>query len=283
MFLKYFILFVTLGGVFAQESSMTLPPEVAEKISEEQIKAIQNKSEEAFKELCDKNGGPDAYPKAKSAFMEFTGCINELVDKDVLMEEVEKAKPTGQVDEVFKKYCDKMPQFKSCFLNLTESMNPCVTAEEQANLKTVYNITEQLAEFVCYKEGDRIALFISEHGPECIQERAAGIQDCLNKTMGGNLTVDTSNLSSFSVNSIPKIRFGEKECGQFSELQTCVVGELEGCASTTSANLVEALFKFIRKSLPCAAVPEPQKAASAASPLIIKSITMALLVVTLLI
>lgn len=55
------------------------------------------------------------------------------------------------------RYCQKTPQFKACFKNLTETVKPCFTVEEQKNLNTVYNVSEQLAEFVCFKEGDRIA------------------------------------------------------------------------------------------------------------------------------
>lgn len=34
-------------------------------------------------------------------------------------------------------------------------------------------------------------------------------------------------------------------------LQHCVVGELESCEESTPANLVEAMFKFVRNETPC--------------------------------
>jgi hypothetical protein len=36
------------------------------------------------------------------------------------------------------------------------------------------------------------------------------------------------------------------------KLQVCVVKELESCQESTPANLVEAMFKFIRNETPCA-------------------------------
>jgi hypothetical protein len=56
-----------------------------------------------------------------------------------------------------KRYCAKTPSFKKCFVEVTDAVKPCFAEKERANLKTVYNVTEQLAEFICYKEGDRIA------------------------------------------------------------------------------------------------------------------------------
>lgn len=36
-------------------------------------------------------------------------------------------------------------------------------------------------------------------------------------------------------------------------LQTCVVKQLETCVDTTPANLIESMFKFIRKETVCKA------------------------------
>lgn len=38
---------------------------------------------------------------------------------------------------------------------------------------------------------------------------------------------------------------------ELSTLQHCVVKELERCEETTPANLVDAMFKFIRNETPC--------------------------------
>lgn len=36
-----------------------------------------------------------------------------------------------------------------------------------------------------------------------------------------------------------------------SDLQVCVVAELEKCDGPTSANIIESLFEFVRQSTPC--------------------------------
>lgn len=40
-------------------------------------------------------------------------------------------------------------------------------------------------------------------------------------------------------------------CRNFETIRDCVVLELEKCKDTTPANIVDALFKFLRKLMPC--------------------------------
>ncbi|XP_045488273.1 27 kDa glycoprotein-like isoform X1 [Pieris rapae] len=254
MFFNYFLILVLLGLASCQSTETSigdainaLPPELQGKVDQKQIEAIQNKSTELFKEKCEKNGGPQAYKNAESAFKSFQGCISALVDPSKLQQEIEEAKPLGQVDEVFKRYCDKTPSFRVCFSNMTDAVKPCLAEEEQQSMKTVHNITEQLADFICFKEGDRIALFIAENGPECIQQKQEELQACFNSTIG-SVNVGEGN---FTADSIPAITFGQKECQQLTELQKCVVKALGGCPSPTSANIIDSLFKFSLKATPC--------------------------------
>ncbi|KAH9644916.1 hypothetical protein HF086_014404 [Spodoptera exigua] len=164
-------------------------------------------------------------------------CFNSLVDMEVLQQEIENAKPTGEVDEVFKKYCAKTPQFKNCFRNMTEMVKPCFSPAEQKNFNVMYNVTEQLADFICFKEGDRIALFIAEGGKECFQDQQDGIQECFS-TVFDNKT--QANIQNISVSGIMELEF-----------KKCMVSTLEKCPKPTSANILDSLFNFIRKATPC--------------------------------
>ncbi|XP_063532518.1 27 kDa hemolymph protein-like isoform X1 [Cydia strobilella] len=224
-----------------------LPPELQGKVDKTQLDEIKNKSAAAFKDKCAKNGGPDAFGNAEKAFINLKSCMEGLVVTSELEKEIEAAKPNGKMDEVFKKYCAKKPQFKECFKVAVEAARPCFSSDEQKNLKIVYNVTEQLAEFVCFKDGDRIALFIAEGGIDCMQAQQEAIQNCTNESLGPNVQLN----ANISADSIPEIRFTNKECGQLTELQHCVVRKLETCEQPTTANIVESLFKFIRKATPC--------------------------------
>lgn len=113
--------------------------------------------ENLVKKKCEKNGGPTAYDTAKTGIMNMGSCMASLVNVTQLNNEIEKAKPTGDLDEVFAKYCRKSIILKECVENLTNSLEPCLEPPEQALEPIILNITNSLLDFVCFKEGDRIA------------------------------------------------------------------------------------------------------------------------------
>ena len=106
---------------------------------------------------CEKNGGPTAFDTAKKGIIDIGTCLKSLVNATQLQMEMEAAKPTGDLDEVFKKYCQKTPILKQCVLDFTNSLEPCFEPLERANKPIVLNITNSLLDFICFKEGDRIA------------------------------------------------------------------------------------------------------------------------------
>lgn len=84
-------------------------------------------------------------------------CIQELVDFSNIEEEIETAKPTGNVDAVFNKYCDKRGEAIQCVEKFTLSLDPCLTKEEKDQKVVFVNITKSLLEFVCHENGNQIA------------------------------------------------------------------------------------------------------------------------------
>lgn len=203
-------------------------------------------AENIFKEKCLKNSNQEAFDAAMKAREDITACVKSHINNDELQKEMEEAKPHGNLDEVFKKYCEKTPLLKQCFRNFLSTVEPCLDSKEQGNIRIVHNITDSLANFICFKEGDRIALFIAEGGPECLAEKNDKITACINSTLGQN--IDTANLS---LDNLPQLVFEEEQCDKISKLQECVVKELESCKEPTPANIAESLFKFIKKVTPC--------------------------------
>ncbi|XP_033223570.1 interferon-related developmental regulator 1 [Belonocnema kinseyi] len=199
---------------------------------------------------CEKNGGPSAFGNAKKGIEDMGNCLKSLVNVTQLQIEMEAAKPTGDLDEVFKKYCQKTPILKQCVLDLTTSLEPCLEPLERANKPIVLNITNSLLDFICFKEGDRIALFISAGGPECFQAKQSQVQQCLNSTYGESIE-SAANASSVSDMVLPLFVFNHKACSDLVRLQECVVKELETCEDPTPANIADSLFTFVRRVTPC--------------------------------
>ncbi|XP_011152994.1 27 kDa hemolymph protein isoform X2 [Harpegnathos saltator] len=216
-----------------------------------------------FREKCTKNGGPEAFEKAQQAQVEMEQCLKSLINVTELQAEMEMHKPNGDLDVVFKKYCNKRSILRACVSNFTNEVEQCLDVKEKENKKIVMNITDSMLEFICYKEGDRIALFIAAGGPECFQSKQDAVQDCANKTLSGYIPKnDLSGSGLIGLENLPNLNFGNKECTDMSNLQACMVKELETCTDPTPANIVDSIFNFIKRVTPCENLLNAQSAAA---------------------
>lgn len=128
-----------------------LPNFNASDIPVEQIKkSLQEKCAEAGADPS----AVDDIQNQKDALQE---CLQAQVNVTLLQEEIEESKKTGSMDEVFGKYCKKYPDIYGCFDKVTEIAKQCMTDGEKKSLNLTMNIVKELKEFVCYKDGDRIA------------------------------------------------------------------------------------------------------------------------------
>ncbi|XP_053689356.1 27 kDa glycoprotein-like [Sabethes cyaneus] len=203
--------------------------------------------EKALKDKCVRAGGTEAsYEQVKQGAKDLANCVKGLVDVDQFRREVEEAKPTGDLDTVFNKYCRKRNTLLECVNTFSNTIDPCLDDEEERHKGHGVDVFKNLLNFVCHKDGDQIALFIAEKGPECFLEQKDDLIRCVNETFSGYLTdVD------MTTTTVPKLVIGPKQCEDFNKLQNCLVRELEQCQESTPANLVESLFKFMKKGSPC--------------------------------
>ncbi|KAK1117575.1 hypothetical protein K0M31_016608 [Melipona bicolor] len=216
-----------------------------------------------IKQKCEKYGGEGAYENAMNATVKLEQCLTSFVNFTQLEKEMEQYKPTGDLDIVFKRYCQKTPILKQCVRNFTTGLEPCLEAKERENKEIIQNITNSLLNFVCYKEGDRIALFIAANGPECLRSKQQETLQCINSTLGNYMPQLEPNSDSLkTIDSLPFLVLGNKECTDMSKLQTCVVKELEKCSDPTPANIVDSIFNFIRRVTPCQNLVNVQNAAA---------------------
>ncbi|XP_034241889.1 27 kDa hemolymph protein-like [Thrips palmi] len=211
--------------------------------------------ERVLREKCVRIGGEEAFNAAKNAKSEAEQCLRGLIDFKQLTEEMEKAKPTGDLDEVFRKYCKKSPILEGCIMDFVNASNQCLTEAERGSKQLIHNVTKQLLGFVCYKEGDRIALFIAESGPECLSDKKEAVMHCVNTTFGKHLPSGTPN-----VFDLPQLIMGTEECKDVCSVRRCVVKELEQCKEPTPANIVQAMFDYVLKVTPCDCKAAPLRA-----------------------
>jgi len=208
-----------------------------------------------FKEKCEKVAkNEQAFEQAENASEVFKDCLLNLVDFEILQKEIEQAQPNGELDTVFNKYCRKRTIAIDCMTNFTIAIEPCLNEKEVANKKTFVKIFTNLLNFVCHKDGDQIALFIAEKGPECFNSKKDALMTCINNTMASYVPSETPTLDN-----LPQLVMGVQQCNDMNTLQKCIVKELETCEESTPANLVDSLFKFVRNETPCVNMTLPDQ------------------------
>lgn len=228
-------------------SSVSEIPTSLDDIPKETVDEIVKETQMKVEEKCKKVGGEAAFIRAQNAKTELMECMQNLINVTELQQKVEDAKPVGKLDEVSREYCHKSPVLKNCIQNFTDSVEGCLEEAEKESVKTTLNVTNAILDFVCHKQGDRIALFIAEGGQDCLNKTSAEIQECMNSTLGNLVPQEKSNIES-----LPQLVLGEKECLALQDMQTCTVNVMEKkCAEPTPANIVESMFRFIIKMTPC--------------------------------
>ncbi|XP_023940041.2 27 kDa hemolymph protein [Bicyclus anynana] len=200
----------------------------------------KNQFKEVLTKYCKQNGAEDKVEDVQNAIKSFVDCVKGIFDAETLKKEIEDAKPNGALDEVFKKYCAKSPQLKTCIHNAFTGVSPCLDSNVRDRINIADNATDQLIDFVCYKDGDRIALFIAEGGPECFQTKTNEIRECATTARGSISSVEDAKRLTVS-----------EQCAKFDEMTSCIVTALEGCETPTPGNMAESLFRFVRRSSPC--------------------------------
>lgn len=227
-----------------------IPPEF-QNVSLPSLEDIQK----IVKDKCSRVAGSDAaYEQAEQSGQKLSECLQGLLDFSELQSEIKEAKPTGDLDTVFNKYCRKRSTAIECINTFSNDVDVCLENDEKESKRILVNIVHGLLNFVCHKDGDQIALFIAEEGPECFEEQKQPLIDCFNSTMRGYLDEPTPEASQ----GIPKLVMGKKQCDDMDNLRDCFVRVLEDCKESTPANLVESLFKFVRRETPCANFTTPE-------------------------
>ncbi|GJQ75982.1 hypothetical protein Trydic_g18036 [Trypoxylus dichotomus] len=253
--------FLVIGSALCQEDILQNLPDISNlpnipnlsdiNVNDIEPAAIENYTKDALSMLKQKcanvSGGDEVYKELEDKAKSLQEFVKDSINMTVVMSELEEAKKTGSMDEVFAKYCAKKPDAMSRLRDITETFKKCLVPEDQKSIDMKLNLTEKMVHFLCEKDGDKIAMFIANGGEECLQSKFEGLQGCMNKSSG---FLPAGNSQTLSL-----IQFDEKVCEEFPVLEECVVNVLEECKVKTPANIIGALFRYLRKNMECA----PQK------------------------
>lgn len=163
------------------------------------------------KDKCAKvSGGDAAYEAIERGAEDFKTCTSGLVDVEQLQNEIKEAEPKGELDTVFNKYCRKRDTATGCLETFTKLLEPCLQPNEIDGKQTFVNMFKKFLNFVCYKDGDHIALFIAEKGPECFDQRKDDLINCVNSTFTEYIPADLN--TNALPTTIPELVIGQKQC-----------------------------------------------------------------------
>lgn len=95
--------------------------------------------------------------KLQIAINETRTCLEGQINPSKIKEELEEAKKTGSMDEVFGKYCNKRQDYKDCIFKTVNVTKECLEEVEINHINAAVKVIEEIADFACYRDGDRLA------------------------------------------------------------------------------------------------------------------------------
>ena len=198
--------------------------------------------ENAVVKTCEENGGKNAFADLKNSVLDLVKYGESNFNLEQIQNEIEESSKAGALDEVFKKYCDLRSKSLGYIHKIGDSVAACLTEDERPVFKLVVNITSSLLNFVCDKDGERIALFIAEGGFECFKSEMEELQKC-SDVISDKIPTD--------LHKIPKLEVTKKECNEYKTFQGCVVEKLGKCKNSTPSDIIDALLTYIYKLSTC--------------------------------
>ena len=190
------------------------------------------------------------YQEVEKEALKFAKCISNLANLTALQEEIEIARPIGELDTVFHKYCQKAPLGEKCFKEFNTAVQPCLSKDERNQNAIMMRLFSGLLGFMCARGGDQIALFVAEEGPECFEANKEAITHCANNSFSEYVPKDGSVPDLFN---LPDFVVKPEQCIDLLKFETCTIHHLEQCQEITPANVAESVFKFIKNETNCKA------------------------------
>jgi len=206
---------------------------------------------QVFYEKCKKATGvhnSTLYTDIEKGIVVLKDCLYDLANFTAIQEEIEEARPLGELDTVFHKYCSKVPEVEQCLKSFNSKIIPCLTAEERNQNAIMMRIANSLMGFMCAKGGDQIALFVAEDGPECLEANKEAIAHCANSSFAEFIPKDGSMPDIFN---LPELVLKPEHCVDFARFESCTLHHLEQCQEITPANVAESVFRFVKNETDC--------------------------------
>ncbi|XP_065571605.1 27 kDa glycoprotein-like isoform X1 [Artemia franciscana] len=215
-----------------------------------------------FKDQLMKRGGQEAVDRVTTEMDSFKKCFKENFDVDVIEQELEDAEEEKNLDLVFKKYCNRIPNLHLCLDPVIKSFRQYLNEKENTTVDHLLSALNASLDFICYHDGDRIALFMSEDGLQCLVDNHELLLNC------SSIFNDSAPLTP-DVDSFDLLQFDAESCRKYHGFRQCFGDSLLTCVDPTPGNMADSLMLAALNSTPC------QKHADSGSPSLVPSILIA--------
>jgi len=196
-------------------------------------------------ETCEMNNGTQASEDIETALSTLTQCVTSRINIFDIAEKIKEATPKGDLDEVFTSYCNLIPEVKDCRAPMISALQVCLSDQGDEDLETIDSAIDGALDFMCFKGGERIAIFLAENGTECVTANSERIASCLNDSM----PQIESLLQDLMV--LNQSLFDSNNCWLETRIKECVIDNLQTCSDPTPANVIEGLIDSMIYRTPC--------------------------------
>jgi len=171
-------------------------------------------------------------------------CFVRNVNMERIQEQVDSNKKTGELDEIFSRYCrNEVPVIRECISRFLSVSQFCLVAGERGGLNTSMAMVDAGLSYLCHEQGDRLALFMATQGPKCLLKHREEVLQCVHKAEPGVAKRERPRMHFYV--------FQKENCRKGDAIIKCVETSLLKCDDPTPANLVDGLLHAMKASTPC--------------------------------
>jgi len=231
-----------------QDFDNSFQPEFDEMEEDERIHNELESGLIKFEDRCLKIGGQEALDQWLKSQEELVFCVMQNFDVTKIQSEVAAKEKTGDLDLVFKKYCGTpVNKTRPCLKDFLKASRRCLKTEDKPSLDITLRMIDSAIDFMCQNDGDRIALFMSENGWDCVQDHREDIMKCVNSSVPELFNENIKQKYS----NIHMLIYSPENCRRGEAIRVCVENSLLKCKDPTPSNVVNSLLLSMQKATPC--------------------------------
>lgn len=216
-----------------------------------------------WEDRCLNVGGQEALDQWLKYQEALVWCVMQNFESGEIEREIRAKEKTGDLDLVFKKYCgEPVRKTRPCIEDFLNASRRCLKAEDQEGLNIALRMIDSAIEFMCHNSGDRIALFMSHDGAQCLKDHREDIMKCINASLPNIFSPQEKKHHSSVINHL--IFFSRENCRKGEAIRNCVEKSLLSCNDPTPSNVVNSLLLSMRNATPCKSLTASYTAAATA-------------------